>query len=262
MRRFGLATLATVVASASLAAATPLPNPPFVDGGFVSPNTAVLSQQRAVIKLSNKYISGNDKCDQKALLALSRAYGGSSPETIQAARDKWANCIAKVYNKVYVAAVAILVAKGTPSCLDEPGVRNILDGAESVRKYVRDTAYCDGDAASPDPLTQFNVPDSTAEVIAETRLNAPALKAGMQVGRCYRKAATLAFANAGPLSQTDLDNLSACENKAILKGQANVQKAAIVFSPPPCTSVATLQTHVAGAPSTATGLASLVYCAE
>ena len=262
MIRLGLAALAAVVASASLAAATPLPNPPFVNGGFVSPDTDVLSRQRAVTKLSNKYITGNDKCDQSALLALSRAYASGSAGSIQTARDKWANCTAKVHNKVYMEAVANLVATGTPACLDEAGVRNVLDGAEFVRRYVRDTAYCDGDAASPDPLTQFDIPDSTAEVLAELRMNAPALKAGMQVGRCYRKAATIAFANAGSLFPADLQRLSACENKAIIKGQSNVAKAAILFAPPPCASVATMQTHIAGAPSTTTGLASLVYCAE
>lgn len=262
MLRFGFAVLALIVTSPLRAAATALPDPPFVNGGFVSPSATVFVQQRAIVKLIDKYVAASGKCDRSALLALHRAYADGTPETIQAARDKWVDCGVRIFYKLYVGAVDKIVAAGTPGCLDVAGIQNILDGSNFVRRYVRDAAYCDGDAANPDPTVQMNVPDTASEVLAEIKLNAPAQKAGRAVGRCYQKAAIAAFKNGGTLAQADLDRLSACETKAITKGQAAVQKVADLFSLPPCASVATLQTHISGAPSTATGIASLVYCAE
>jgi hypothetical protein len=247
----------------AVSAAAPLPDPPFANGGFVSPSDAVRSQQQAIEKLIAKYVGKNDTCDRQALAALNKAYPPvGDGEGIQKARDKWGNCMARAFNKIYSAGVDAIVQTGPPACLDGAGIRNILDGSEFVRRYVRDFSFCDGDAANPDPLTHFAIPDSLDEVKAELRTHKPAIKAGTSVGRCYAKAAARAFKNGGTLDAGELQRLSRCEQKAIAKGVAAVEAAAAASVLPPCLSVVNLQTQIEGAPSTATGIASLVYCAE
>jgi hypothetical protein len=263
-----IASVVALVLAASFpspSAAAPLPNPPFLNGGFVSPSSTVLAQQQAIQKLIDKYVAKNDNCDRHALAALNKIYppvGDGAPAALQKARDAWANCLAKVWSTVYVAGVDAIVQTGPPSCLAGPAIQNILDGSDFVRRYVRDFSFCDGDAANPDPLTHFAIPDSAEEVKAELRMHKPAIKAGVSVGHCYGKAAAQAFKNGGTLSAGDLDLLSKCEQKAVAKGVAVVQKVAAATVLPPCLSVANLQTQIEGAPSTATGIASLVFCAE
>jgi hypothetical protein len=82
------------------------------------------------------------------------------------------------------------------------------------------------------------------------------------VGRCYAKAAAQAFKNGGTLSDGDVAHVSRCEQRAIAKGIAVVEAVAAATVLPPCLSIPDLEIQIEGAPSTATGIASLVYCAE
>src|SRR5690349_10944610 len=141
MLRIASVIALVLAALPAVSTAIPLPDPPFANGGFVSPTDAVLAQQQAIEKLIGAYIGKNDTCDRHALAALNKAYppvGDGDPVTIQKVRDKWANCLAKVFNAIYIAGVDAIVQTGPPACLDGPGIQNVLDGSDFVRRYVRD----------------------------------------------------------------------------------------------------------------------------
>jgi hypothetical protein len=66
-------SLAAVAVSAGIAVATPLPDPPFADGGTV-PSSTTYKQEYNVWKLLVKDIANQTKCDYKAMVNLQLAY--------------------------------------------------------------------------------------------------------------------------------------------------------------------------------------------
>lgn len=70
------ALLAGTAGTAGTAGATPLPNPPFTEGGFVPPDSAVLKAEAAVSKVIAKAVGNGAKCYTKGVANIFAGKGG------------------------------------------------------------------------------------------------------------------------------------------------------------------------------------------
>jgi hypothetical protein len=137
---------------------TPLPNPPFTNGGFVAPDSITLKQEVAVGKLLTKYAASLAKSDQSALLALQLAYQPTNQQKVPAVQAKWTVCRDNAVTKYGLGRDKLLL-KGTPACLDQAGIDAIKAQIDDQFPLLGPIVYCDDGAASPDPMTLLNIPD-------------------------------------------------------------------------------------------------------
>jgi hypothetical protein len=212
MRSSSKWSLVAVALSAGIAFGTPLPDPPFADGGFVPPDSTVYKQEYNVWKLIAKDAAYQAKCDYKAMVDLQLAYQPANPTKIQEIQDKWTACHSKVDFK-YTYYRDKLLAKGTPACLDQAGIDAIRAQAEAQIASLEGTVFCDDDGASPDPVTGLNIPDFKNEAEGEAAVAKVLVKVGTSIGKCYAKGVLYAFKFGGTLPPEVLAKIEACIDK-------------------------------------------------
>src|SRR5262245_61069329 len=159
-------------------AGTPLPNPPFTTGGFVPPDSFTFKQEVAVGKLLSKYALGRAKCDWSALIALQLAYEPTNMGKVPEVQQKWTDCQTKNSARYDITRDKLLL-KGTPACLDQAGIDGIRAQIDAQFPLLGTIVYCDDDAAAPDPVTMFNIPDFKNEASGEVAAAKVVSKAGI-----------------------------------------------------------------------------------
>lgn len=248
--------------TASIAiAGTPLPNPPFTTGGFVPPDSLAYKQEVAIGKVLSKYALGKTRCDQKALIALQLAYEPVGMPKVPAVQAAWTECQAGLVLKYEVARDKLLL-KGTPACLDQAGIDAIRAQIDAQFLLLASTVYCDGDAAAPDPVTGFNIPDFKNEASGEVAVANVVAKAGTYASKCYTLALKEAFKAGGTIAPEVLGKIDACFTKASDSGLAAVDKLDQTQSLPSCLPLATAQTLVSSAVALAGQFNDETYCAS
>src|SRR5262245_39078556 len=186
-----LSLVAVALAAGVAFAGTPLPDPPFSNGGFVPPDSIVFKQETSVGKIITKYLVTVAKCDMKAVNSLQLAYEPANQGKVPEVQQAWVDCRAKAELRYTVSRDKVLL-KGTPACLDGAGIdalRAVVDGQVAVQQP---SVFCDGDAAAPDPTTGLNVPDFQNEANGEVLVAKVLVKVRTAVEKCYTRAALYA----------------------------------------------------------------------
>jgi len=256
----------TVIAGAiclasSIALATPLPNPPFMTGGFVPPDSDVYKQEVAVGKLLTKYALSKTKCDQKAVIALQLAYEPPGAPKVPDVQADWTECQGKVLLKYQVARDKLLL-KGTPACLDQAGIDAIKGQLDTQIGLLGVVVYCDADAAAPDPVTGLNIPDFKNEASGEVAVAKVLTKTGRYGGKCYSLALKYAFKLGGVLPSDILDKVNACFEKAAELGHTAVDKLEQTQQLPDCLPAANAHALVDATVTLSGDFNDETYCAE
>jgi hypothetical protein len=261
-------TRGTVIAGAiclasGIAAATPLPDPPFdaAEGGFVPPDSDVYKQEVAVGKLLTKYALSKTKCDQKAVIALQLAYEPPGAPKVPDVQADWDECQAKVLLKYEVARDKLLL-KGTPACLNQAGIDAIKGQLDTQIGLLGAVVYCDGDAIAPDPETGLNIPDFKNEAVGEVAAAKVLTKVGRYGGKCYTLALKYAFKLGGVLPPDILAKVDACFDKASLKGLEDMAKLDQAQKLPSCLPLATAEALVGATVDLSGQFNGETYCAE
>jgi hypothetical protein len=261
-RRSGFLVLGVIVLWAGIAAAgTPLPDPPFSNGGFVPPDALAYKNEGYVAKLMSKYATTRAKCDYTAVLGLQLAYTPANPTKVSEVQAKWTACTQKI-DAYYVKTRDKLVLKGTPSCLDQAGIDAIRAQLDLQLPALGSVVYCDGEGASPDPVTGIDIPDKKQEADGEVALAKVLIKVGAYAARCLDKAAGLAFKLGGTIDAANLAKIQACIDKIHTYGMDSVAKLDQTQKLPDCLPLATAQGIVDITVSTAGQFTDDVYCAS
>jgi len=249
------------LAASTAFAGTPLPDPPFSNGGFVPPNSTVLKQEVAVGKVLTKYAATIAKCDQAAVLALQLAYEPANQNKVPAVQDAWTLCRSNAGTKYEVLRDKVLL-KGTPACLDQGGIDGIRAQIDAQFPLLAPTVYCDDDAAAPDPVTMLNIPDFRNEASGEVSAAKVVTKAATLAGKCYTQAVTYTVKFGGTLPPELLAKFNACIAKAQTASDTAMDKLDQTQKLPRCLPLAAAQ----GLGSTAIDLAGQFidenYCAS
>jgi hypothetical protein len=240
---------------------TPLPNPPFADGGFVAPTSAVYKQEYYALRTLASYAARRLKCDLHAVGDLTQAYTPENPTKVAAVQDAWTACVQ--YAQTWYAKYRDrLELKGMPACLDAVGLdalRTTLDQQAAQNGAV---VFCDGAGAAPDPVTGLDVPGQKPKSDGEIAAAAALWKAAYYAHRCYLKAAALAFKRSGVLSPTDLAKVQTCLTKATTIGTVAMATQEQHQKLPSCLPLATAQAQVTTAVASAGALTPALYCAS
>jgi hypothetical protein len=254
-------SLLAVAASAAITFAGPLPDPPFADGGFVPPDSIVYKQEYNVWKLIVKDGVYQVKCDIKALIDLQLAYEPNDAPKVQAVEEAWTACHAKIDFK-YGYYRDKLLLKGTPACLDQAGIDAIRAQVSSQITSLEGTVFCDGDAASPDPVTGFDIPDFKNEANGESAAAKVLLKVGTSVGKCYAKGVVYALQFGGAIPPEVVAKIQACIAKYETYGNAKMSDLDQTQKLPTCLPLATAQATVSAVSDFASSLTDDHWCAS
>jgi hypothetical protein len=259
-RLVGTATF-VFLATAPAHAATPLPNPPFADGGFVAPSYVTYKQEYYALRTLVAYSARRLKCDLHALGALTLAYTPNNPTKIADVQSAWTACIQYV-DDYYTRYRDRLLVKGTPACLDLAGLDALRATLDQQAAQNATVVFCDGSGAAPDPVTGLDVPGqkpiSDGEIAAATVL----WKATYYADRCYLKFAGLALKEGGTLTPADVSKAQACVAKAATLGDASMASQDQKQKLPSCLPLATAQAAVTTAVAHAGAITPAVYCAS
>jgi hypothetical protein len=242
-------------------AGTPLPDPPFSNGGFVPPNSIVGKQEIAVLKILTKYAVNRTKCDQKAVIGLQLAYEPTNQGKVPGLQDAWTACVAKV-GLQYTAGRDKQLLKGTPACLDQAGIDAIRDQIDGQFTLLDPQVYCDDGAAAPDPVTHLNIPDFKKEAAGEVSAAKVLVKAGTLASKCYGSAVVAALRNAGSLPPDILGKIEGCITKASTVGNAAMADLDQTQKLPDCLPLANAQGLVATVVGLGGQFTDLQYCAS
>jgi len=242
-------------------AGTPLPNPPFTSGGFVPPDSLVLKQEVAVGKILSKYALGRAKCDWSALIALQLAYEPENMQKVPEVQQKWTDCQANNVLKYNTGRDKVLL-NGTPSCLDSAGIDTIRAQIDAQFPGLGALVYCDNGAASPDPVTMFNIPDFKNEAIGEVAAAKVVTKAGTLAAKCYTTAVKYAFKFGGTIPPDVLAKIDACLAKATGNGNTAMDKLDQTQKLPDCLSLDGAKTLVGSAVALGGQFTDDNYCAS
>lgn len=261
MRSSSRWSLAAVALSAGIAFGTPLPDPPFSDGGFVPPDSTVFKQEYNIWKLITRDAAYQAKCDYKAMLDLQLAYEPANPTKIAEIQDKWTLCHSKVDLK-YVYYRDKYLLKGTPACLDQAGIDAIRAQTEAQIAALEGVVFCDDDAASPDPVTGLNIPDFKNEASGEADVAKVLVKLGTFTGKCYSKGVLSALKFGGTIPPEIVTKIEAClakyETAALDKMSDFDQQQKL----PDCLPLATAQGAVTTVTAFVSSLTDDHYCAS
>lgn len=176
--------LASLLASGVAVAETELPDPPF-GGGSVPVAKETLTAEMNVLKLLAKYAYKRSYCDTALLDDLILAYTSNAQAKVEAVQAKWVECRDKVEDRyVYERDKALL--KGTPACLDAGAIDALRAQIDALRSADNTIAFCDGDNAAPDMVTQLNVPDKVKEGTGEIETARRAAKSYYDALRCLK----------------------------------------------------------------------------
>jgi hypothetical protein len=262
-RRSGLLVLglSTVLSAGIAAAGTPLPDPPFANGGFLPPDSIALKTEGYIGRLLSKYAATRGKCDYGAVLGLQLAYTPANPTKVAEVQAKWSACIAKV-DAYYVKTRDKLLLKGTPPCLDQAGIDAIRAQLDVLLPALSSLVFCDDDGAAPDPVTGLNIPDKKQEADGETTVSKVLIKVGSYAARCLDKAALLAFKGGGWIDPVNLGKIQACIDKIHTYGMTAVAKLDQTQKLPECLPLAAAENLVDATVSLAGQFTDDVYCAS
>ena len=259
--RSGLALLALcLLANGPASAATPLPFPPFAGGGYVPPTKDVLKQEITVLKVLSKYAAKRAYCDDALLDDLVLAYTSAAGTKIMAVQEKWVECVAKVEAR-YVHERDEALAKGTPSCLDQPAIdalRAQIDAQLAVRGAV---AYCDGDNAAPDPVTSLNVPDKVKESSGEIEAAERIVKSHNEALKCLAYIAPRIFREQ-TVSPDNTQRYAICLDKSAARATSIADDLEQKQQLPSCLPKADLITAAIGARDFGAGTSGATFCAS
>ncbi len=257
-----LVSAGSVLLAASIAlAGTPLPNPPFSTGGFVPPTSFVLRQELAVGTILSRYAVSRTKCDAKAVTGLQLAYEPANPTKIAELQEAWTECNAKAVLK-YVATRDKLLSKGTPPCLDQAGIDAIRAQIDARFPALAPIAYCDGDAAAPDPVTGLNIPDFKQEVDGEVSAARVVTRTAQRAAKCYILAVKYVLKFGGSLPPERLARIDACFLKASDAANAAMARLDQTQKLPSCLPLATAQSLVSQVIGVAGEFNDETYCAS
>ena len=257
----GTVIAGAVCLASSIATGTPLPNPPFMTGGFVPPDSDVYKQEVAVGKLLTKYALSKTKCDQKAVIALQLAYEPPGAPKVPDVQADWTECQGKVLLKYQVARDKLLL-KGTPACLDQAGIDAIKGQLDTQIGLLGVVVYCDADAAAPDPVTGLNIPDFKNEASGEVAAAKVLTKTGRYGGKCYSLALKYAFKLGGTIPPDILAKVDACFTKASDKGLEGMLKLDQTQKLPSCLSLGTANALVGATVDLSGQFNDETYCAQ
>ncbi len=261
MRSSSKWSLAAVALSAGIAFGTPLPDPPFADGGFVPPDSTMYKQEYNVWKLLVKDAAYQAKCDIKAMVNLQLAYEPANPTKIAEIQDAWTACHAKVDFK-YTTYRDKLLLKGTPACLDQAGIDAIRAQVEAQIASLEGTVFCDGDAAAPDPVTGLNIPDFKQEAIGESDASKALVKVGTGIGKCYAKGVLYALKFGGTMPPEVVAKIQACIAKYENFGLDKMADLDQTQKLPDCLPLATAQGTVNAVSAFVSSLTDDHWCAS
>jgi hypothetical protein len=255
-------SVATMALSATVVlAGTPLPDPPFSSGGFVAPDSLVYKQELNVGKLITKWSGGFAKCDQKAVISLQLAYEPANLGKVPEVQQAWTDCHAKNDLK-YSTGRDKLLLKGTPTCLDQAGIDAFRAAVETQISLLGPTVYCDDDAASPDPVTNINIPDFKIEASGEVSASKVLVKVGTSAAKCYTKAFGTAFKFGGTIPPEILTKINECLDKYEAYGLEAMDKLDQTQKLPACLPVATAKNLVSATVTLAGQFSDENYCAS
>ena len=260
-RRFGLLALGFCLWTGIAAAGTPLPDPPFSNGGFVPPDGATLKNEQYVGKLLSKYASSRAKCDYGAVAVLQLAYEPANMGKVPGLQAKWTACIDKM-TAYYTVNRDKLVARGTPACLDAAGIDAIRGQLDLQIPALNTLVYCDDDAASPDPVTGLDIPDFKIEASGEVSMAKVLLKVGTYAAKCLDKAASIAFKLGGTIDPGSLAKIDACIEKIRTYGLEYAAKLDQTQKLPACLPLASAEGLVNATVDLAGQFTDDVYCAS
>lgn len=260
--RSGALALGGIILWTGIASAgTPLPDPPFANGGFVPPDSLTLKSEAYVAKLFSKYSTTRAKCDYTAVLGLQLAYTPANPTKIAELQAKWTACNQKIAD-YYVKTRDKLLLKGTPSCLDQAGIDAIRAQLDAQLPLLSGLVYCDDDGASPDPVTGLDIPDKKQEADGEVALAKVLIKVGSYAARCLDKAVAIALKLGGTIDPGSLAKIQACIEKGRTYGMDSVAKLDQTQKLPDCLPLASAQAVVDVTVDTAGQFTDDVYCAS
>jgi hypothetical protein len=254
-------SLALLLTATTAIAGTPLPDPPFSDGGFVAPSKDVLRQEEAVNKALSNYAKKRTVCDWIAVTGLQLAYTPVNAGKVAAIEAKWTACL-EYADEYYVKHRDRVLAKGTPACLDQAGFDAQRAAVDDVIQAVASQVYCDDGGAAPDPVTGLNIPDKKQETIGETQLAKIALKAQQRASKCYSKGASLALKLGGVFTQREVDRVQSCLDRVTSSAASTIDDLDQTQKLPACLSVGAAEAAVAEAVAFSGSSTSVLYCAE
>ena len=261
MRSSSKWSLAAVALSAGIAFGTPLPDPPFADGGFVPPDSIVFKQEYNIWKLITKDAGYQAKCDYKAMEDLQLAYTPANPTKITEIQDKWTLCHSKVDTK-YTTYRDRYLLKGTPACLDQADIDAIRAQVETQIAALETVVFCDDDGASPDPVTGLNIPDFKNEAAGEAAVAKVLVKVGTSVGKCYTNGVKYALKFGGAIPPEIVAKIEACIAKYENYGLDKMAEFDQQQKLPDCLPLATAQGTVTGVSDFASSLTDDHWCAS
>ena len=253
-------SLAAVVLATGVAFATPLPDPPFSNGGVV-PSSITYKQEYNVSKVLTKYAVNTAKCDYKAVIGLQLAYEPNNATKIAELQALWTACRTKVADR-YVVERDRLLLKGTPACLDQAGIDAVRAQIDAQFPLQRPTVFCDGDAAAPDPATGLNIPDFKNEAEGEGDVAKLLIKVGPKTWKCYLNAAKTALRFGGTIPPLYMPKIEACFDKVAAYGAEKVATLDQTQKLPDCMPPATAQGLVDTAIDLAGEFTDEIFCAS
>ena len=254
-------SLAAVALTAGIALATPLPDPPFSNGGFVPPDRLVYKQETSVSKVLTKYATKTAKCDYNAVLNLQLAYEPNNASKIPEMQQKWADCRALVAAR-YVLERDKILSRGTPACLDQAGIDAIRAQIDAEFPPLQAIVFCDGDAAAPDPVTFLNIPDFKNEANGEADVAKLVIRLGSLSWKCYLKAVTYAQKFGGTIPPEIMTRVDRCFEKVDLKGMDKVSEFDQTQKLPDCLPLVDAQNLVTSTIALAGQFTDEIFCAS
>ena len=256
-----LASLSLAVALQPAFAGTPLPNPPFLAGGFAAPDRKVLRQEDSSRDLVEAYYRRRSNCRRQAIRRLQTAYRLGSATLIARGQSKWSACDAKAGQR-YAEDVADRLVKGTPSCLGQPAFDAMRSLADAVIASEGPILACDGGGAAPDPVVGVNVPDKESEAKGESGAIDRVVRTALGTGRCTETAARAAVRGGGTMKPSDFDELQTCLADRLVASDDHFQRLAATNKLPSCLPTTAAQNEALGSQLFSLVLSSIVYCAS
>jgi hypothetical protein len=256
-----LSLAAVALATGAAFAGTPLPDPPFSSGGFLPPDRIVHRQELSVSKVLANYARKSAKCDYVAVEGLQLAYQPANPTKIAELQQKWTDCRNAIAVRYALERDKVL-SRGTPACLDQAGIDAVRAQIDAEFPPLQGIVFCDDGSASPDPVTNLNIPDFKNEANGEVLVAKLTIRLGYLSWKCYLKALVYAIKFGGTIPPEVMPRIDACFDKIEAKGLLKMGEFDQQQKLPDCLPLATAEALVATTIGVSGQFTDDVFCAS
>lgn len=213
-----LGSMAVFAGTAS--AGTPLPNPPFTNGGFVAPDKDNAKAEKLVAGNLNVYGGKSSLCTQILVNSSTKAAGDATK--LATAATKFGDCNTKNLD-LYTKKATKIASKPHNSCLDVGPQQAFRASLDLQIGLLTPILFCD---ASGGVNAGVNYPSTKDQAKAEISVAKIAVKGGQSVGKCFSNTADAVFKAAGDATKiaTAISKHNTCVSKATTKANDAIAK--------------------------------------